>query len=508
MMAQQDRSLSPKEYQTVKSLIYQYAGIALTDFKQVMVQGRLNKRMRKLAIDSYGEYLDYLQDPLNAAEITQFINVLTTNKTDFFRESHHFEFLAKTAFPVLEKRAEATGEKRIRIWCSASSTGEEPYTLAMSVREYFGAAYGWDVKILASDIDTEVLKAAEAGVYHPDRVSELDPGLLKKYFDRAAKSPDAEYVAKPTLKELLTFRRLNLHDSQWPINTVFDIIFCRNVMIYFDAPSQTRIISHFGEYLRKDGYLMIGHSESIYGLSDLFTLMGDTVYRKNSEPRKKASFSRVPSKSITPKVPAVPINDSPAQATDRLASSITPLDRASKDPVHPIIIGEVHVSPSPIWISTLLGSCVSVCMYDDVVGVAGMNHFMLPIPKDDSIICNRFGVHAIELLINSLMNLGADRRRLKAKIFGGCNATSVSFANIANENVEFAHRFLTTERIPITSSYTNEGMGMNIQFHTKTFRALVRVLDKNESLRIENEAKRLAPVVIKSMQSCESVTLF
>lgn len=505
MMTQQDRSLSSKEYQTVKSLIYQYAGIALTDFKQVMVQGRLNKRMRKLAIDSYGEYLDFLQDPSNSEEITHFINVLTTNKTDFFRESHHFDFLANTAFPIIEKQADATGEKRLRIWCSASSTGEEPYTLAMSVREYFGAAYGWDIKILASDIDTEVLKTAEAGVYHPDRVADLDARLLKKYFRRASKSPDADYEVNSTLRELITFRRLNLHDSQWPINTMFDIIFCRNVMIYFDAPSQTKIISHFGDYLRKDGYLMIGHSESIYGLSDQFTLMGDTVYRKNSEPRRKTCVSKT---NVKPAIPRSRLDQHSEQNQERSSSSIAPLDRSSKDPVHPIIIGEVHVSSSPVWISTLLGSCVSVCMYDDAAGVGGMNHFMLPTPKDDSIICNRFGVHAIELLINSLMSIGADRRRLKAKIFGGCNSTSSSFAKIANDNVEFAHRFLATEGIPIESSYTNEGMGMNIQFHTKSFRALVRVLDKNESLKIESESKRLAPVVLKTMAASESVTLF
>lgn len=505
MMTQQDRSLSPKQYQTVKSLIYKYAGIALTDFKQVMVQGRLAKRMRKLAMDSYGEYLDYLQNPENANEITQFINVLTTNKTDFFRESHHFDFLAKTAFPAIEKRAKETGNRKLRIWCSASSTGEEPYTLAMCVREHFGAAHGWDIKILASDIDTDVLKAAEAGIYNPDRVSELDSGLLKKYFQRTSKSPDADYEVKQTLKDLLTFRRLNLHDSHWPINTAFDIIFCRNVMIYFDAPSQSKIISHFADYLQKDGHLMIGHSESIYGLSDQFALLGDTIYQKTSEPRHKSNLARATSKMYT--------------RTERLEShtrpiaphspcTISPLDTNSKDPVHPIIIGEVFVSDTPTWISTLLGSCVSVCMYDDAAGVGGMNHFMLPNSTDDSGVCNRFGVHAIELLINSLMSLGADRRRLQAKIFGGCNATYSSFARIAADNVEFANRFLKTEGIPITKSYTNEGMGMNVQFHTKSFRALVRVLDRSESLKVENESKRLAPVILKTMQACQSVTLF
>lgn len=505
MTALQDRSLTSKEYQTVKSLIYQFAGIALTDYKQVMVQGRLNKRMRKLEMDSYREYLDYLQDPANAEEITNFINVMTTNKTDFFREPHHFEYLAKTAFPEVVKRAEKTGEKKLRIWCSASSTGEEPYTIAMAVREYFGAAHGWDIRILASDIDTDVLRTAEEGSYHPERVSDLSPELLKRYFDRPTKTSGGNYVVKPTLRELLTFRRINLHDSKWPINTLFDMVFCRNVMIYFDSAAQSKIINHFGDYLKQDGLLFIGHSESIFGLSDQFALMGDTIYKKISATTRSTSAPVLPVRAQSSSHTSKKVEP---DAHSQLPRTIASLDKSTRDPVHPIIIGEVFVSDSPVWISTLLGSCVSVCLYDEMKGIGGMNHFMLPVPRDESVVCQRFGVHAIELLINSLMKLGADRRRLFAKVFGGCNALRNSFSNIAQENIRFAHNFLQTEGIPVKSSYTNQGMGMSVQFHTKSFRALVRVLDRNESIVVESEAKRLAPVVLQNMAATESITLF
>ncbi|XZE20460.1 CheR family methyltransferase [Pirellulaceae bacterium SH449] len=505
MTALQDRSLTSKEYQTVKSLIYQFAGIALTDYKQVMVQGRLNKRMRKLEIDSYRAYLDYLQDPSNTEEVTHFINVMTTNKTDFFREPHHFEYLARTAFPEVVKRAEKTGEKRLRIWCSASSTGEEPYTIAMAVREYFGAAHGWDIKILASDIDTEVLSAAEEGTYQPERVSELPSELLKRYFERPTQLTDGNFVVKSALRDLLTFRKINLHDSKWPIHTAFDMIFCRNVMIYFDSAAQSKIINHFGDYLKQDGLLFIGHSESIFGLSDQFALMGDTIYKKTSATSSSITTRLPPIRTQTPRSPVdqVECGDHP-----KISRSLAPLDKSSRDPVHAIIIGEVYVSESPVWISTLLGSCVSVCLYDEMKGIGGMNHFMLPAPRDESVVCQRFGVHAIELLINSLMKRGADRRRLCAKVFGGCNALRNSFSSIAQENIRFAHEFLQTEGIPVKSSYTSQGMGMSVQFHTKSFRALVRVLDRNESIAVESETNRLAPVVLQSMAASESITIF
>jgi chemotaxis protein methyltransferase CheR len=182
-MVANEANLSEREFKAFQKLIYDLAGISLADTKQIMVQGRLSKRLRALDISSYREYYERLCSKQAGDEVERFINALTTNKTDFFREAHHFDYLTNTIFPKLAARAERTGSKKIRIWCSASSTGEEPYTIAMTIREYFGAQSDWDIRVLASDIDTDVLKTAQEGWYVDDRFDELPNALKKKYFE-------------------------------------------------------------------------------------------------------------------------------------------------------------------------------------------------------------------------------------------------------------------------------------------------------------------------------------
>ena len=300
----QEPKLTERDFKSFKGLIYKLAGIALADSKQIMVQGRLSKRLRALDMDSYSEYWDLISSNRDPEEVTRFVNALTTNKTDFYREKHHFDFLQSTVFPKIKEKAARGGPKRLRIWCSASSTGEEPYTLAMSVREFFGADSSWDIRILASDIDTDVLHTASEGLYTQDRVADMPARLLHQYFQRESRSPESSVRAKPILRELITFRQINLQNSEWPINTIFDVIFCRNVMIYFDAPSQTKIVNHFAEKLADDGYLMIGHSESLFGLTDLFKPLGETIYGRNlavSAPRKSKQLVPVQVETPTPR---------------------------------------------------------------------------------------------------------------------------------------------------------------------------------------------------------------
>ncbi len=533
----EDLSLADREFKAVQSLIHQYAGIALADSKHVMVQSRLAKHVRRLQLDSYSDYLRFLDQPENSDEVTTFINALTTNKTDFFREKHHFDFLAKQAFPELKRRAENGGDRRIRIWCSASSTGEEPYTIAMCVREFFGEDPSWDIRILASDIDTDVLSRANEGVYEADRFDDVEPVYAKKYFERQGRGEGVPSRAKSTLRDLITFRQLNLLDDHWPINTSFDIIFCRNVMIYFDRPTQTKIVEHFTEYLQPDGYLIIGHSEALFGITDRFKSLGDTIYGLSSSasvgPRRarpsfipqtndstmrhdpsaatlstvtspaSVSASRVKVRSIDPQL-------SQAPTTNLSSNHAVTADLEPDDPKASIIIGEVLSSAEPMWITTLLGSCVAVCLYDDRAKVGGMNHFMLPVPSDKSMINASYGLHSMELLINSVMSAGGDRRRLKAKLFGGSSVvrTSARHARIGSSNVEFAEKVLENEHIPIVASFTERDSGMHIKFHTHTNKVIVRMLDRESAEKIHRRNAALAVAIQQKLSQTSDVTLF
>ncbi len=206
------------------------------------------------------------------------INCVTTNKTDFFREAHHFDFLRDHVFPDLLAAARNGGPRRLRIWSAGYSTGEEPYTLAMAIREHFGPPPGWDVKILASDIDSDVLARAEEGVYDGQRLRDIPADLRGKYFLAGRGQDDGYYKVHPDLLELIAFRRINLMREAWPIHTTFNVILCRNVIIYFDRPTQQRLFERMAELLSPDGFLIVGHSENLFGITDLFVPLGNTIY--------------------------------------------------------------------------------------------------------------------------------------------------------------------------------------------------------------------------------------
>ncbi len=494
--------LSDREFKSIQSMIHQFAGIALADSKHVMVQSRLAKHVHRLQLDSYSDYVRFLERPENAEEVTTFINALTTNKTDFFREKHHFDFLMTQVFPELKLKAESSGNRRLRIWCSASSTGEEPYTIAMCVREFFGENSSWDIRILASDIDTDVLTKASDGIYDAERFIDMPTLLIKKYFEKQGRGDDVPLRAKTTLRELITFRRLNLMDDQWPINTVFDIIFCRNVMIYFDRPSQTKIVEHFADYLQSDGHLIIGHSEALFGITNRFKSIGDTIYTLECSEATKSNSAVI--RTHSPQQPRFVKAD--------LADSTAALDTelCQDEPKKSIIIGEVFSSRKPMWISTLLGSCVAVCLYDDVAKVGGMNHFMLPTPCDDTMKCASYGIHSMELLINSVMRSGGDRRRLKAKLFGGGKViqTGAKQARIGASNVEFAERVLNTENIPIIAQLTDCDTGMSVRFHTHTHKVIVRMLDPDSAEKIQRKDAVLALTLQKKLAQSNNIVLF
>lgn len=260
------------DFERVRTLIYQRAGISLQPGKQAMVYSRLSRRLRDTGHRSFGSYLQWLEQhagPSGEAEWQEFINCLTTNLTSFFREEHHFPLLAQA---LQQRRGQP-----VRIWCNAASTGEEPYSLAMTVAETLGPQH--NAKLLASDIDTKVLATASRGIYDADARG-LGPERLKAHFLRGT-GPNAGAIrVKPELARMIEFRGFNLMSTSWSLGDPFDIVFCRNVMIYFDAPTQRRVLEGIHRVMKPGSLLFVGHSENFSDARELFRLRGKTVYER------------------------------------------------------------------------------------------------------------------------------------------------------------------------------------------------------------------------------------
>lgn len=278
----EDYVLSEKEFAQFRELIYKVAGISLSENKKHLVQSRLQKRLRHHSLTRYQDYYNLVAtQEVNSPEMIELVNCITTNKTDFFREPHHFEFVTKTLLPEVERRTARGEPKRLRIWHAGCSTGEEPYTLAITLAEALGREHEWDVRQLASDIDTQVLSHAEHGVYERERVETIPAPLISKYFLGGKGEKSGFVKVKPELQRQITFRRINLLEDNWPIRhgALFDVVFCRNVVIYFDKPTRKRLFARYASVLRPGGYMFIGHSESLIGISDAFESLGKTIYR-------------------------------------------------------------------------------------------------------------------------------------------------------------------------------------------------------------------------------------
>lgn len=262
------------DFRRIRSLIYKRAGITLADSKEEMVYSRIARRLRATGYKDFGTYLDRLEGGKMEDEWESFTNALTTNLTSFFRESQHFPILAEHA---RKKRGDGT----FTVWCSASSTGEEPYSIAITLCEAFNSLKP-PVQIIATDIDTNVLRTAANGVYTSDKVEKMTQDRLKKFFLNGKGKQAGMVRARQELRDLITYRQVNLLENNWPIRGPFDVIFCRNVMIYFDKPTQGKILSRFAPLMKPDGLLFAGHSENFTYVTDDFKLAGKTVYKLSS----------------------------------------------------------------------------------------------------------------------------------------------------------------------------------------------------------------------------------
>lgn len=265
--------LGSREFRRVVELIKQRAGISLADSKRDMVHARLSRRLRTLSLTSFDEYLDLLGDP-HAAETEHFVNALTTNLTSFFREPHHFEYLARQWLPTMLAE---TRNRDLRIWSAGCSSGEEPYSIAMTLLDHLPANRGF--RILATDLDSETLARADAGIYPVERIEGIANSDRHRWFQRGQGSREGFVRVRPTIRETITFRRLNLFDP-WPMKDPIDAIFCRNVVIYFSKDTQRPLFDRFADALTPNGHLFIGHSESLHGVCDRFESLGHTIYRR------------------------------------------------------------------------------------------------------------------------------------------------------------------------------------------------------------------------------------
>lgn len=431
-------TIEDDEFKTIRELVRSSAGIHLNESKRSLVVARLAKRLRSFGYGTFREYCEHLatDDPAGH-ELREAINCITTNKTEFFREGHHFEFLRTRVIPELRARAVALRTRKIRIWSAGCSTGQEPYSIAMVLADELRLG-GWDIRILASDIDTNVLSQAEAGEYAAKATLEIPEPMRSAAFERNG----SRVRVTKALRDMVTFRHINLIEEPWPIRAQFDAIFCRNVTIYFDRETQARLYRRLASHLSPDGYLFAGHSENLHWLGDLFAPMGNTVYSAvATSERKGKSHTRSP---------------------------------------HEIAIqsGGVYASAEPSVVRTVLGSCVSACLFDPEGRIGGMNHFMLADGSGDGVPSTRYGVHAMKVLIAAITKHGGQRSRLRAKIFGGAHVLQLqgSSGEVAADNARFVRQFLADQQIPIVAERIGGELPMQVRFETNTGRAFARTV--------------------------------
>jgi chemotaxis protein methyltransferase CheR len=279
---ERDFEFTPADFARIRALIHRRAGISLSDHKRDMAYSRLARRLRACGIDTFRQYLDELEARPESDEWEAFVNALTTNLTAFFRESHHFPILAD----FVKRR-----QQPLSVWCSAASTGEEPYSIAITLIEALGEHAARQCTVFATDIDSQVLAKADAGVYSLDQVKHLSVERLKRFFLKGTGAHAGFVKVRPEVRAMVKFERLNLTDARYPMKSAFDAIFCRNVMIYFDKPTQAQVLARFEPLMKPGALLFAGHSENFTYVSQAFRLRGQTVYELARE-RGGANASR------------------------------------------------------------------------------------------------------------------------------------------------------------------------------------------------------------------------
>lgn len=283
-MEQGEFALSDREFNRVKARVYKEAGISLSDAKRTLVVSRLGKIVRMLGLNSFDDYLDHLERQGTPADAQDFVNALTTNLTRFWREDHHFTHLESYVGQLIQRRPRMEGGKpKLRIWSAGCSTGQEPYTIALHLLAAFPELKRWDFRILATDIDTNVVAKAASGTYPETELSGLSPQQMA-LFEQAG---GGQVRIPMAARELIAFKPLNLMNNPWPMRGPFDAVFCRNVAIYFDKPTQGELFARLGALIVPDGFLYIGHSENLGAGGGNFKLVGKTIYQARAQQKAR-----------------------------------------------------------------------------------------------------------------------------------------------------------------------------------------------------------------------------
>ncbi len=279
MLLESQIAITEADYRRISDVVYRHCGINLHDGKRELVRARIAKRLRLTNCHSASAYLDQVLADPDGGEFTHLIDALSTNLTSFFRESKHFAYLEEHFLPHLLETKRRAGIRRIRAWSAGCSSGEEPYSLALVLRNACPDTEGWDIRLLATDISTRVLRAAQAGVYDKDRVQNVPPLLKQRYLATVRVDGASAFQVVPAVRQLIRFAHLNLMEP-WPFSGPFDLIFCRNVMIYFDKPTQQSLVNRFWEVLGQGGLLFTGHSEAHTGIRHDFRYVQPTIYAR------------------------------------------------------------------------------------------------------------------------------------------------------------------------------------------------------------------------------------
>lgn len=274
------RNLSESEYRFLRDLVYQRSRINLGESKHELVASRIGKRLRQLGLHSYSDYCRYLQSQNGQEELTDFIDAISTNHTSFFRDPSHFDFLRKQIMEPMRATARTAAVRKFRVWSAACSSGQEPYSIALCLAEFFATIPGWNWEIDASDISTRMLSAAQAGIYEAEQVTLPNNDWLRRYFQRGVRAYEGCFRVKPEIRDRVRFHHINLFQPRYPFPSGFQVVFCRNVMIYFDRPTQQNLIQKIADHSTTGAFLFVGPSESLIGIKHSFQYVAPGIYQK------------------------------------------------------------------------------------------------------------------------------------------------------------------------------------------------------------------------------------
>ncbi len=439
--------MSDKTFYRFSQFIHTELGIKMPDTKKTMLQARLQKRLWKLEMSSFDDYCDYLFSHEGMEyELQHMINVVTTNKTEFFREPKHYDYLAEQALPkLIEQRG---SQDVFTVWCAGSSTGEEPYSLAMVLNEFAERYADFQYLILATDISSRVLDHAKVGIYDEERAESVPMTLRKKYLLRSKSNDTGLVRVVPELRSRIRFRRLNFMDRNFGLREQMDIVFCRNVIIYFDRPTQEGVLNRICSYLKPGGYLFTGHSETLNGMKLPLSPVSHTVYRHIDASRQ--GHKELPIVYLKP--------------------------------------AEICITDTPSVVRTVLGSCLAITMFHSRLNISAICHALLPEPDvqdaDNDAPPNtlKYITLVIPEMLARLKEYGIALEELEVKMFGGADLLTnrkernVNQQPVGRLNVLKAHAVLESYGLTVRGSDVGGNLGRKIFLYTHTGEVLLKRL--------------------------------